>query len=242
MADRLMHNAEAPMGLRDHLGDESEYSHMVWLTGGSTNLTGDALADLAAIKTAIELIDHLTAANAGNVDANTQRVVVATDDVNLAAIKTAIELIDHLTAANAGNVDANTQRVVVATDDVNLAAIKTAVEILDNIVSGSEAQVDIITQPAAEQTTPTFYNLTLTVADTEYIQALPANTRALEFQCRTENDIRYSFETGKVATPTSPYSTLKAGDVWYKENILTSGSLYAGSSTAGVIIEIETWS
>ena len=41
---------------------------------------------ITALKTALELIDHLTAANSGNKDANTQRVVVATDDINLAAI------------------------------------------------------------------------------------------------------------------------------------------------------------
>lgn len=122
--------------------------------------------------------------------------------------------------------------------DVN-GYLKTIAQANDGVDIGN---VDVASIGALEQTTPTFYNLTLTVADTEYIQALPANTRALQFQCRTENDIRYAFETGKVATPTAPYSTLKAGDVWYKENIKSSGSLYAGSSTAGVIVEIETWS
>lgn len=46
---------------------------------------------LAAIKIATELIEHQTASNAGNVDANTQRVAIATDDINLAAIKIATE-------------------------------------------------------------------------------------------------------------------------------------------------------
>ena len=43
MADRLMHNAEAPMGLADHHGDESEYSHMVWLTGGTITIWAPSL-------------------------------------------------------------------------------------------------------------------------------------------------------------------------------------------------------
>lgn len=241
MADQTQILDGISYGAKDTAGDGTRYSYEVHLTGGSVNLeAADIQIGAVEIKDGdsdVRLdVELVTLKNA----AHTQSESGGHPD--LADVKTAIELLDHLTAANAGNADANTQRVVVATDDVNLAAIKTAVEILDNIVSGSEAQVDIVTQPAHEQTTPTFYNLTLTSADTEYVQALPANTRALQFQCRTAYDIRYAFETGKVATPTSPYSTLKNPSVWYKENILTSGSLYLASSEAGVIVEIETWS
>lgn len=116
--------------------------------------------------------------------------------------------------------------------------LKTIAQAADGVDIGN---VDVASIGALEQTTPTLYNLTLTSADTEYIQALPANTRALQFQCRTAYDVRYAFETGKVATPTAPYSTLKNPSVWYKENILTSGSLYLASSEAGVIAEIEAW-
>lgn len=93
--------------------------------------------------------------------------------------------------------------------------------------------------------TPTVYNNTLTSADTEYSQALPTNCRGFEFQCRSEADVRFAFETGKVATPTSPYMTLKAGD-YYASFPLSQGSspstLYLASATAGVVVEIITWS
>lgn len=144
---------------------------------------------------------------------------------------------DDMVAAGAvGTISAKLRRI-----SSDLDAVKSAVETIDNAISGNEMQADIVTQPAAEQTTPTFYNVTLAGADTEYVQALPANTRALQFQCRTAYDVRYAFETGKVATPTSPYSTLKSGAVWWKENIKTSGSLYLASSQAGVVAEIESW-
>ncbi len=52
-------------------------------------------ADTGAIKTAVELIDHLTAANSGDKDAATQRVAIATDDINLAAINTAVTSAIH---------------------------------------------------------------------------------------------------------------------------------------------------
>ena len=91
-------------------------------------------------------------------------------------------------------------------------------------------------------TTPTVYNVTLTNANTEYSQALPANTREFRFHCRTLYDCRFAWVTGKVATPTSPYLTLFAGSDYYSDNDnLASQTLYLASSTAGVVIEIECW-
>ena len=91
-------------------------------------------------------------------------------------------------------------------------------------------------------TTPTVYNLTLTNANTEYSQALPANTREFRFRCRTLYDIRYAYVTGKVATPTAPYLTLPVGMDYFSDyNNLSSQTLYFASSTAGVILEIECW-
>ena len=92
--------------------------------------------------------------------------------------------------------------------------------------------------------TPTAYNVTLTVADTEYSQALPANCRGFEFQARTEATVRYAFVTGKVATPTAPWLTLKAGDYYYSPPLNQAASpstLYIGSATAGTIVEILAW-
>ena len=55
--------------------------------------------------------------------------------------------------------------------------------------------------------------------------------------------MRYAFTTGKVATPTAPYFTLKAGMTYYKEGLdLSSKTLYVASSNAGDIVELITWS
>ncbi len=113
---------------------------------------------------------------------------------------------------------------------------------MPTITDGKEG-VAVTTLPALEQTTATHYNITLTNANTEYSQALPANCRAFQFQCRTAYDVRYAFVTGKVATPTEPYFTLKAGAIYFKENVkLASVTLYLASATAGVVVEIEAWS
>jgi len=98
----------------------------------------------------------------------------------------------------------------------------------------------------AGSTTPTPYNVTLTLADTEYSQALPTDTKEFRFRCRAlleeYYDIRYAFVTGKVATPTAPYLTLPAGSDYYSDmSNLRSKTLYLASSQAGVIIELECW-
>jgi hypothetical protein len=105
----------------------------------------------------IQIADADADVGAGDAGAATQRISIATDDVNLAAIKAAIEAALTVTAAaldiralaaatdsvdanlqvadadadvGAGNAGAATQRVSIATDDANLAALKTALESL----------------------------------------------------------------------------------------------------------------
>jgi len=117
--------------------------------------------------------------------------------------------------------------------------------------NGLEVEVKASTLPSGAatsanqqppSTTPTVYNLTLTNTNTEYSQELPTNTRELRFRCRTLYDVRYAWETGKVATPTAPYLTLPAGsDYWSDWNNLSSKTLYFASSTVGVVIELEVF-
>jgi hypothetical protein len=87
------------------------------------------------------------------------------------------------------------------------------------------------------------YTLELTTANTEYSQVLPSNTAAVQFQCRTSFDVRYAYVTGKVASSTEPYGTIKAGGIYWKENVkLASSTIYFASPETGVVIEIEAWS
>lgn len=89
----------------------------------------------------------------------------------------------------------------------------------------------------------TTYNVTMTNANTEYSQALPANTRLVEFRCQDiTSDVRFAFVTGKVAIPTAPYRNLFAGEVKTIEGMnITDKTLYFASSVAGAKIEIECW-
>ncbi len=87
------------------------------------------------------------------------------------------------------------------------------------------------------------YNVTLTNANTEYSQTLPSNVRAVAFRCRTACDVRFAWESGRVAAPIAPYQTLKANGEYWKDNIRVSSlTLYLASDTAGVVVEVEAWS
>ena len=55
--------------------------------------------------------------------------------------------------------------------------------------------------------------------------------------------MRISFTTGKVATPTAPYITVKAGMWYYAEGLkLTSVTIYFATVNAGDVAEIIAWS
>jgi len=98
-------------------------------------------------------------------------------------------------------------------------------------------------ESAVEIATPTIYNVTMTSADTEYSQAIPANTRRLTIQCQGAYDIRFAFASGKVATPTAPYGTIKKGMNYYEENLKTSGlTVYVACGTTSQVAEIYCWS
>jgi len=117
----------------------------------------------------------------------------------------------------------------------------------DVIVEGNEdtkgMNVHIVGDDVGLPTGVNVYNIDLTVINTEYSQALPSGTNAFTFQNRASNDLRFAFVTGKVATPTAPYMTLKAGQNYFEEGLnLTSKTIYLASANAGDDVEIITWS
>ena len=127
--------------------------------GGAATQTTLAAAEahLGNIETSVQLLDNAldgnylnvnqniagtdVSSNSGNKDAQTQRVVLATDDIPTG-----------LTHAILNSVNGS-----IGTGNTALASIKTAVEVLDNCVSGNEMQCDIVSSAlpsgAATETT-----------------------------------------------------------------------------------------
>jgi hypothetical protein len=92
-------------------------------------------------------------------------------------------------------------------------------------------------------TTGTKYAVALTNADTEYSQALPANTKKFRIHLRDYATFRLAYVTGKVATPTDPYETIPAGSEKYEDELLAASlTVYLASPVAGKTAEVEAWS
>jgi hypothetical protein len=78
------------------------------------------------------------------------------------------------------------------------------------------------------------FNIEIAVADTEYSQQLPEGAKAMTLQNREQNDLRLSYEAGKVATSTSAFMTVKAGQAYYETNVdLSSKTIYVASGRTG---------
>lgn len=86
--------------------------------------------------------------------------------------------------------------------------------------------------------TPSVFNVTATLANTEYSQALPTGTTALTIKSRTSGSLKVYFTTGSFT-----WITLKQGAVFYENGLNLSGvTLFFKSSLAGDVVEVLTWS
>lgn len=129
-----------------------------------------------------------------------------------------------------------------------LALIAGYVDGLETLLGGGlPAALDNLALKIREQnwpipTTYTGYNVTMTDADHEYEQAITGTVRAYEIATRDRTAFRFSFATGKVATPTEPYKTIAANEVYWKEGVkLTNPTFYFASASAGKVIDLDVW-
>ena len=87
----------------------------------------------------------------------------------------------------------------------------------------------------------TLYNVTLTTLNTEYPQILQAGVKSLKIQAQTAVAVRFAFVKGLVATPISPYYTVKSGTVFELDGLNLSDSattIYLASGTSGTVAEV----
>lgn len=88
---------------------------------------------------------------------------------------------------------------------------------------------------------PLITNLILTDANTEYSYIIPTGTKKYTFQCRTDNNLKYAYVEDQSG---SVFSSIPEGASKSEDNLNTAPelTLYLQSPTAGVVVEIETWS
>ena len=82
------------------------------------------------------------------------------------------------------------------------------------------------------------YNKTMTLANTEYSQALPYGTVKIMVQNRGAFDTKISFTSGASGTN---YFTLKSSMVYYDDFVDVGRTLYFQCADAGKTLEIMVW-
>lgn len=93
--------------------------------------------------------------------------------------------------------------------------------------------------PIQGATTPTIQNTTLTVAGDEYPVAIPDGTKFFTIKARGTEKLQYAYVASESGTN---YITIWPGDERLIKNLSTSAlTIYVQSSTAGAVVEIESW-
>lgn len=85
----------------------------------------------------------------------------------------------------------------------------------------------------------TIYNVTTTLADTEYSQSLPSDTKGFLLRSRNLATTKIAYASGGTG---SDYLTVLPGNVYEDKYFYSSQTLYFRSSVAGAIIEIVAYS
>jgi hypothetical protein len=115
----------------------------------------------------------------------------------------------------------------------------------DNVVTILGNILTAVGLLAAVPTVPTLYNVSLTDLDTEYSQALAANTKRFAVSIidgQVGDNYRIAYVTGKVATPTAPYLKYEQNIEFSQSDIEVAAlTIYIASSKAGVVAQIEQW-
>lgn len=101
-------------------------------------------------------------------------------------------------------------------------------------------QATVIAAMLNRATLVVIYNVTITNANSEYSQALPANTKKFLIKCRGSYDIKVCFANGQSGTT---YITVPGGMSYYEDVIQSSTlTLYFQCATAAQVAEIMAWS
>jgi hypothetical protein len=87
-------------------------------------------------------------------------------------------------------------------------------------------------------TNPTVYNITMTLAGTEYSQALPAGTKKYTVKCRTAVAVNLCFTNNQSG---ATYITIPANADYFEDLINFTGTLYFQCAVPATVLEVIAW-
>jgi len=126
------------------------------------------------------------------------------------------------------------------------ASFPNVVEIADGGGSGDKMTVNPdgsinVNDNSQSATTPTIFNTSVPLSNTEVSQALPANTKKIVIQVRNSAaKLQFAFASGASGTN---YISVPRGAVYSVENVLVSSlTLYFQTDKPSQTVEILTWS
>jgi hypothetical protein len=198
-------------------------------TGGNwTTQFSDIETDIEATNTALGTVNT----NLGTIETDIEatNTALGTVNTNLGTIETDIE------ATNTALGTVNTNLGTIETD---IEATNTALGTVNTNLGTLEDDVEVL----APATAATIYNVTIAAADTEYSQALPANSKGFSISIingTPGENFRWAYETGKVATPTAPYRQIDQQFEYSKNDLNSSPTIYIAASNI-CVAQIEVW-
>mgnify|MGYP001600438907 FL=1 len=93
---------------------------------------------------------------------------------------------------------------------------------------------------AANKSSMTVSNTTLTLTDTEYSFTIPARTKSFDLKSRGGQAFKLTCISGQSGTT---YVTIPADTTYWQDELYLTDALtcYAQSSIAGVVLELVSW-
>src|SRR5258706_561978 len=87
-------------------------------------------------------------------------------------------------------------------------------------------------------TTPTIYNISVVLANTEYSQALNPSVKFFTIRTRGIARLQIAFDPGDSGTN---YLTIPAGAALTQDSLNFSGTLYLQANQPGQVVEVLEW-
>lgn len=85
---------------------------------------------------------------------------------------------------------------------------------------------------------PVIYNVTCTLANTEYSQVLNTGAKKITIRCRDNAKLQIAFTSGDSGIL---YMSIPNGCTFSEDELLFSGTLYFQASKPNVVVEILEW-